>query len=129
MTLFQNARILGQLEDFRTFSSFPIKFLHFPFSSYIISTIPIIVIISSRKYVTAATDEPHISLHATNGKELRREDGYNKVSTADLEIPLRQGREAVLSVEGELMKGQPERNSNYPIEVRECCQRLYNTAG
>lgn len=73
-------------------------------------------------------EEPFISLHTDTQCSFRHTDGYKGVSITDLEALLRQGREAVASLEGELMKRQHGRASDQPGELGKCCERLHNTA-
>ena len=72
--------------------------------------------------------EPYISLHTKTQSTFRHTDGYEGVSITDLEALLRQGREAIASLEGELMKRQHRRASDQPGELGKCCERLHNTA-
>ena len=73
-------------------------------------------------------EEPCISLHTKTKCSFRHTDGYKGVSITDLEALLRQGREAIASLEGELMKRQHGRASDQPGELGKCCERLHNTA-
>lgn len=75
-----------------------------------------------------AMDAPCITLRTSANNGFRHTDGYEGVSVADLEILLRQGREAIVSLESELMKKQHERTSNQPNELDKCCRRLHDTA-
>ena len=75
-----------------------------------------------------AMDAPFITLRTSANNAFRHTDGYEGVSVADLEILLRQGREAAVSLEGELMKRQHERTSDQQGELGICCQRLRDTA-
>ena len=62
-------------------------------------------------------DEPLISLHTKAQSSFRHTDGYEGASITDLEALLRQGREAITSLEGELMKRQHGRASDQSGEL------------
>ncbi|EGP82407.1 uncharacterized protein MYCGRDRAFT_51599 [Zymoseptoria tritici IPO323] len=70
----------------------------------------------------------YITLHTESGHAFRWTDDYDGASIVDLQSFLRQIHEAAASIEGELMKRQPERLSTIPGEVGKCCKRLHNTA-
>lgn len=73
-------------------------------------------------------EEPCISLHTKAQSSFRHTDGYEGVPITDLETLLRQGREVIASIEGELMKRQNGRASDQPGELGKCCERLHETA-
>ncbi len=71
-------------------------------------------------------DAPYITFYTPTKREFRHTAGYDEVTITELELLLRQGREAVVSLEGELMKRQPARTIDQSANVSECCQRLHN---
>ncbi len=73
-------------------------------------------------------EEPCISFHTKTQSSFRHTNGHTGVSTTDLEVLLRQGREAIASLEGELMKRQHGRVLLALVSVfermRMVCRRL-----
>ncbi|KAI9748612.1 MAG: hypothetical protein M4579_007173, partial [Chaenotheca gracillima] len=55
-------------------------------------------------------------------------DGYDNLSDAEIEALLREGRLAMISLAGELMKRHPEKEFGQSTDFEKCCEALHKTA-
>ncbi len=73
-------------------------------------------------------EEPCILLYTKTQSGFRYTDSYEGVSITDLKTLLRQGREAIALLKGELIKRQHGRASDQPGKLGKYYERFYNTA-
>ena len=120
------------LRNSPTFSSFPVLPNH-----PTMPTVPEAVFFSSAKAynrhfiegnIPEQLEMPHITFHTDAKSTFCPADGFDEISTTDLENLLRQSRASTASLEGELMKRQPKRKSDQSGELGRFCERLHSTA-
>lgn len=70
---------------------------------------------------------PHITMQTEGKHSFSPQDGYDDVTTADLQELLRLGRETVLSLEDELARRNTSASNTLPSAVKACLEKLQST--